>query len=108
MSAAVGTFDRVAPRRADLSPNRHQQLHRADTPLRGGYVRLPGFTALVDTGRALQLGKAAGVILDEAEMVGLGYSIRLKARQHVREDREERTLRYDHQVNVVGHEAPPQ
>ena len=68
----------------------------------------PGFTALVDTGRAHELGKAARVILDEAEMVGLGYSISLKATQHVREDGEERALKYDHQLNVVGHEAPPQ
>ena len=65
----------------------------------------PGFTALVDTGRALDLGKAARVILDEAEMVGLGYSIRLKARQRVMEDGEERTLRYHHHLNVIGHES---
>ena len=68
----------------------------------------PGFAALVDTGRALELGKAARVILDEAEMVGLGYSVRLKARQTVREAGEEKTLRYYHHANVVGHEAPPQ
>ena len=68
----------------------------------------PGFAALVDTGRALVLGKAARVILDEAEMVGLGYSVRLKARQRVEEDGDQRTLRYHHQVNVVGREAPPQ
>ena len=68
----------------------------------------PGFAALVDTGRALELGKAARVILDEAEMVGLGYSIHLDARQRVSEDEEERTLRYDHRLNVIGREAPPQ
>lgn len=66
-----------------------------------------GFAALVDTRRALELGKAARVILDEAEMAGLGYSVRLEAGQHVREDGEGRTVRYDHRLNVVGREAPP-
>ena len=67
----------------------------------------PGFAALVDTGRALELGKAARVILDEAEMAGLGYSIRLKARQRVSEDGEERTLWHHERLKVIGHEAPP-
>ena len=68
----------------------------------------PGFAALIDAERALELGKAARVILDEAEIVGLGYSVHLKAKQSASEDGDERTYRYDHHLNVIGREAPPQ
>ena len=67
-----------------------------------------GFAALIDTERALALGKAARVILDEAEMVGLGYSIRLEAKQSARADGDERTYQYHHHLHVVGRESPPQ
>ena len=39
--------------------------------------------ALIDTGQARNLGKAARVILDEAEMVGLGCAVNLKGRLDV-------------------------
>ena len=68
----------------------------------------PGFAALIDTERALELGKAARVILDEAEMVGLGYSLQLEAKQSTQADGNETTYRYNHHVNVTGLEAPPQ
>ena len=38
---------------------------------------------MIDTARALALAKAARVLLDEAEMIGLGYSIDVKATQGV-------------------------
>ena len=66
-----------------------------------------GFVALIDSKRALGLGKAARVLLDEAEMVGLGCFVRLKARQRVREDGDERVFQYDQRLKVGGYEAPP-
>lgn len=66
-----------------------------------------GFVALIDSKIALGLGKAARVLLDEAEMMGLGYSVRLKTRQRVREDGDERVFQYDQRLKVGGYEAPP-
>ena len=40
-----------------------------------------GMKAMIDTERASALAKAARVLLDEAELMGLGYSVNVKATQ---------------------------
>lgn len=88
-----------------------KELGEHSTLERGRYfetnVGKRGFVALIDSKIALGLGKAARVLLDEAEMMGLGYSVRLKARQRVREDGDERVFQYDQRLKVGGYEAPP-
>lgn len=67
--------------------------------------------ALIDTEQARNLGKAARVILDETEMVGLGYEVNLEGRQDVRASgdagayRQHLDIRLN--INVKGREAPP-
>ena len=63
--------------------------------------------ALIDTEQARNLGKAARVILDEAEMVGLGYKVDVKGQQDIRVS--DGTDKYQHNLNisVTDREAPP-
>ncbi len=67
--------------------------------------------ALIDTEQARNLGKAARVILDEAETVGLGYAVNLEGRQDVRASgaagahRQHLDIRLN--INVTGREGPP-
>ena len=42
-----------------------------------------GMSAMIDTERAFVLAKAARVLLDEAELMGLGYSVDINATQKV-------------------------
>ena len=63
--------------------------------------------ALIDTGQARNLGKAARVILDEAEMVGLGYTVNLEGRQDVRASGDSANYRQHLNIDVGGREAPP-
>ncbi len=51
--------------------------------------------ALIDTEQARNLGKAARVILDEAEMVGLGYKVNVKGQN-----------KHNLTIHVKGHETP--
>ena len=62
---------------------------------------------MIDMPRAHALGRAARVIIDEAEMVGLRGEWEVKATQYVREIGPKRT--YYHEVNakVTGSEWPP-
>lgn len=66
-----------------------------------------GMSAMINTQRAFDLAKAARVIFDEAEMVGLGYSVHLDATQRIREDERRRNVHVKHDMKVRGTEAPP-
>ncbi|MCY3665389.1 MAG: hypothetical protein OXH81_07005 [Gemmatimonadetes bacterium] len=67
-----------------------------------------GMAAMIDTKRAFALAKAARVILDEAEMVGLGYSVNVDATQSVRKTGNQRDIHIKHHLKAKGTEAPPQ
>lgn len=62
--------------------------------------------ALIDTHQARNLGKAARVILDEAETVGLGWAVNLQGREHVRTSGDTANHRQHVTISVEGHEAP--
>ena len=66
-----------------------------------------GIKAMIDTERAFTLAKAARVILDEAEIVGLGYSVNVVANQHVTESAEKRDIHIKQDMTVKVTEAPP-
>ena len=66
-----------------------------------------GLSAMIDTERALDLAKAARVILDEAAMVGLGYSLDIDVAQRVRETDDRRSVHIKHDLQTIGREAPP-
>ena len=66
-----------------------------------------GISAMIDTERAFALAKAARVILDEAEMVGLGYSVNVDATQRVTKTGNQRDVHIEQHLNVKGTEAPP-
>lgn len=63
--------------------------------------------ALIDVEQARNLGKAARVILDEAEMVGLGYTVNLEGQQDVRASGDARDYRQKLKISVTGNEGPP-
>jgi len=63
--------------------------------------------ALIDTEQARNLGKAARVILDEAEMVGLGYTVSIEGRQDVRASGDTANYRQHLNIDVTGRETPP-
>jgi len=66
-----------------------------------------GIGAMVDTERALTLSKTARVLLDEAELVGLGYSVKLDATQHITQTGDRRNVHVKHHLRTKGTEAPP-
>ena len=53
------------------------------------------------------LGKAVRVILDEAVMMGLGFSVNVDAKQRVRVGGDRELHHLDLKLNVKGREAPP-
>ena len=63
--------------------------------------------ALIDTGQARNLGKAARVILDEAEMVGLGYKVNVEGQQDVRASSDAGNYEPHLKIKVEGFEGPP-
>ena len=63
--------------------------------------------AMIDTERAFALAKAARVILDEAEMMGLGYSVNVDATQYVRTRGDRSAIHIKHNLKIKGKEAPP-
>lgn len=63
--------------------------------------------ALIDTEQARNLGKAARVILDEAEFAGLRYVVNLKGQQEVRASDDAGKYRQNLNITVEGFEAPP-
>ena len=66
-----------------------------------------GFSVMIDTERAFDLAKAARVILDEAEMVGLGYSVAVEATRKVPKADNRKNVHVKHDLKVRGTEAPP-
>ena len=67
-----------------------------------------GIGAMIGTERAFTLAKAARVLLDEAEMVGLGGSVGLDATKSVRRFGERRSVQFKHNLRARGTETPPQ
>ena len=63
--------------------------------------------AMIDTEQARDLGKAARVILDETEMMGLGFTLAVDVKHNVHAVGDNQTHRLDLTVNVKGREAPP-
>ena len=66
-----------------------------------------GMSAMIDTERAFALAKAARVLLDEAEMMGLGYSVKLKATRRVARIAKRQDMHVIHDLTTRGTEAPP-
>ena len=66
-----------------------------------------GLTAMIDVDRARALSKAARVILDEADMVGLWGKISVTGKQNVRITGQERDYRYKIGMTFKGGESPP-
>ena len=66
-----------------------------------------GMRAMIDTDRAFALAKAARVLLDEAEMVGLGYSVKVEATQKVTKNGDRQNVHIKHHLSTTGTEAPP-
>ena len=66
-----------------------------------------GMNAMIDTERAFALAKAARVLLDEAEMMGLGYSVALQATQRATKVDGREHVHVRHHLSTRGTEAPP-
>ncbi len=64
-------------------------------------------SAMVDTERTFAVAKAARVILDEGELMGLDYSLKLSARQRITESGSKRNIDTKENLSVTGREAPP-
>lgn len=63
--------------------------------------------AMINTQQARSLGKAARVILDEAETMGLGYFVGLDAKERVSVQGESKTYHQTLNINIKGREGPP-
>ncbi len=66
-----------------------------------------GISAMIDTDRAFSLAKAARVLLDEAELMGLGYSVHIDATQRIAETGDGRHMHVKHKLHTTAKEAPP-
>ncbi len=66
-----------------------------------------GMGAMIDIDRAFVLAKAARVLLDEAELMGLGYSVKLNATQSVAQTGDGRHTHITHKLHTISREAPP-
>ena len=66
-----------------------------------------GMRAMIDTDRVFVLAKAARVLLDEAEMMGLGYSVKVDATRTVTETDDQQHVHVKHNLSTEGTEAPP-
>ena len=66
-----------------------------------------GMSAMIDTDRAFALAKTARVLLDEAEMMGLRFSVKLKARQRTTKVDSREHVHIVHELDTRGIEAPP-
>ena len=67
-----------------------------------------GMSAMINTDRAFALAKAARVLLDEAEMMGLGYSVDVEATRTATKIDDRQNVRIKHLLSIRGTEAPPQ
>ena len=66
-----------------------------------------GISAMIDTDRAFSLAKGARVLLDEAELMGLGYSVHIDAVQRITESEDQRQTHVKHRLHTAAREAPP-
>ena len=66
-----------------------------------------GMRAMIDLPQARALGKAARVMLDEAQWVGLQAEIEVNVNSNVRIIGEKRVEKQTIKVNLIGREAPP-
>jgi hypothetical protein len=64
-------------------------------------------TAIIDTSLEQSLGKAARVLLDEAEIVGLRGGVDLKARRDVTDHGDKKEAHYRFRATMKGAENPP-
>ena len=66
-----------------------------------------GIREMINTKRAFTLAKVARVLIDEAELMGLGYSVKLNAKQNVTRDDDRQSTHITHKVHIKTTEAPP-
>ena len=66
-----------------------------------------GISAMIDTDRAFSLAKAARVLLDEAELMGLGYSVHIEATRQIAETAGRRDMHVKHNLHTTAKENPP-
>ena len=66
-----------------------------------------GISAMIDTDRAFSLAKVARVLLDEAELMGLGYSVHINATQQIAETGDSRDVHVKHKLHTTAKENPP-
>lgn len=66
-----------------------------------------GMSAMIDTDRAFVLAKAARVLLDEAELMVLGYSVTIKASRKLTQAGGRRHTHITHKLHATSKEAPP-
>ena len=66
-----------------------------------------GLSSMIDTDRAFALAKAARVLLDEAELMGLGYSVDIDATQRVTTTSDRKYMDVIHKMHTTAREAPP-
>ena len=66
-----------------------------------------GISAMIDTDRAFSLAKVARVLLDEAELMGLGYSVHINATQQIAETGDRRDVHVKHKLHTTAKENPP-
>ncbi len=59
-----------------------------------------GMKAMIDTDRAFVLAKAARVLLDEAELMGLGYSVKVDATRTVTETDDRQHVHIKHRLST--------
>ena len=66
-----------------------------------------GMNAMIDTERAFGLAKAARVLLDEAEMMGLGYSVKVDVTRRITRTGDREDVHIEHRMRTTGKESPP-
>ena len=66
-----------------------------------------GMRAMIDTDRAFALAKTARVLLDEAELMGLGCSVEIDAARKVTKTDDRQHMHITHNMHTTSREAPP-
>ena len=64
--------------------------------------------AMIDRKRSFRLGKAARVLLDEAETVGLTYRVTLATNAQIRRRSERTNYGFTEKLRVRAGESPPE
>ena len=63
--------------------------------------------AMIDTDRAFALAKTARVLLDKAELMGLGCSVEIDAARKVTKTDDRQHMHITHNMHTTSREAPP-